>query len=107
MDSKSESNEPILTIKLPEVSKLTKTGNKIKSEDSDDNNDDINDSNEDIDSNDEKKDSNEKNGQNSSSSNKDNKSMNERKDSSNEEVVKIDPNLLRQKMEEEEREKMQ
>jgi len=101
MEPKSEPNEPILTIKLPD-----KTGHKNKNEDSDDNNEDISDHNEE--SSDDKNDSNLKSGQNSSSSNKDSKSKIDGKDGNKDnEEVKMDPILLRQKTEEEEREKMQ
>ena len=100
MEVKSEPNEPILTIKLPD-----KTGHKNKNDDSDEYNDDNSDHNEE--SFDDKNDSNAKSGQNNGSSNKDSNNKSKSDGNKDNEEVKMDPILLRQKTEEEEREKMQ
>ncbi|CAG2120040.1 unnamed protein product, partial [Medioppia subpectinata] len=108
MDTKSETNETILTIKLPEVSKMAK---KMRSEDSDDVNDDTNDvhndSNEDNSvCSEDKMDSNMSSSQ-TSGKDVNSKSKSDTKDGNNviEEMVKSDQ--LKQRAEEEEREKMQ
>lgn len=101
MDPKGESSEPILTIKLPEVAKLTKA-----TDDGDNDKADLdhrlNRGQEDNGAS-EKADNKEK-----ESSSKAKGETKETRDGNKEvEEVKIDPILLRQKMEEEEREKMQ
>ena len=106
MEGKGDSSEPILTIKLPEVAKLTKMASNDKPSldgsgdhpDSDGHNEEDNASRS---SSDEKPEA--KNNKESSS-----KSKNDSRDGNKEgEEAKIDPILLRQRIEEEEREKMQ
>jgi hypothetical protein len=114
MDSKSESNDTLLTIKLPEIPKTKSSSNEDLNDSIDDNQNDqeINDSKESIDRN-IRDDSLKTNITSNSSSIKEtltnNKSKNEKTivNKDNEEVVKIDVNQLKQKTEEEEREKMQ
>jgi hypothetical protein len=119
MDSKSESNDTLLTIKLPEIPKnpkLTKSSSNedlVDSIDDNLNDQETNDSKESIDRNIRDDSLNKTNITSNSSSIKEtlinNKSKNEKSigNKDNEEVVKIDPNQLKQKTEEEEREKMQ
>jgi hypothetical protein len=114
MDSKSELNDTLLTIKLPEIPKTKSSSNEDLNDSIDDNQNDqeINDSKESIDRN-IRDDSLKTNITSNSSSIKEtlanNKSKNEKNivNKDNEEVVKIDANQLKQKTEEEEREKMQ
>ncbi|CAG2161331.1 unnamed protein product [Oppiella nova] len=109
MEAKGESSEPILTIKLPEVSKMAKHSKLEDMEDTNDDTSDVhNDSNEDNSvCSEDKMDSS----MNSSQTSKDtlNKSKNETKEGNKEQeredMLKADQ--LKQKAEEEEREKMQ
>jgi hypothetical protein len=114
MDSKSESNDTLLTIKLPEIPKTKSSSNEDLIDSIDDNHNDqeINDSKESIDRNIRDDSLNKTNITSNSSSIKEtliNKSKNDKSivNKDNEEVVKIDSIQLKQKTEEEEREKMQ
>jgi hypothetical protein len=114
MDSKSESNDTLLTIKLPEIPKTKSSSNEDLIDSIDDNHNDqeINDSKESIDRNIRDDSLNKTNITSNSSSIKEtliNKTKNDKSivNKDNEEVVKIDSIQLKQKTEEEEREKMQ